>query len=130
MDRQDAGGQAIILSILLNFYAISRLLAIEKNDLVASIQSIHCRSKFNALSEKFSLAFQSQWIQFLLLLLPFALQDNQRRPHFDQMTLVQAAAATILVEPAKQIPITDDDGEGNDEELPSCNCAAFLIKIG
>ena len=61
MDRQDAGGLAIILSILLNFYAISRLLAIEKkNDLVASIQSIHCRSKFNALSEKFSLAFQSQ----------------------------------------------------------------------
>ena len=46
------------------------------------------------------------------------------RPNFDQMTLVQ------LVEPAKQIPITDDDGEGNDEELPSCNCAAFLIKIG
>ena len=47
------------------------------------------------------------------------------------MTLVQAAAAAI-VEPAKQIPITDDDGEGNDdyEELPSCNCAAFLIKIG
>ena len=30
MDRQDAGGKAIILSILLNFYAISRLLAIEK----------------------------------------------------------------------------------------------------
>ena len=48
----------------------------------------------------------------------------QARPNFDQMTLVQ------LVEPAKQIPITDDDGEGNDEELPSCNCAAFLIKIG
>ena len=60
---------------------------------------------------------------------PFACKTT-RRPHFDQMTLVQAAAATILVEPAKQIPITDDDGEGNDEELPSCNCAAFLIKIG
>ena len=30
MDQQDAGGKAIILSILLNFYAISRLLAIEK----------------------------------------------------------------------------------------------------
>ena len=56
---------------------------------------------------------------------PFACKTT-RRPHFDQMTLVQ------LVEPAKQIPITDDDGEGNDdyEELPSCNCAAFLIKIG
>ena len=60
---------------------------------------------------------------------PFACKTT-RRPHFDQMTLVQAAAA--IVEPAKQIPITDDDGEGNDdyEELPSCNCAAFLIKIG
>ena len=59
---------------------------------------------------------------------PFACKTT-RRPHFDQMTLVQAAAA-VIVEPAKQIPITDDDGEGNDEELPSCNCAAFLIKIG
>ena len=61
----------------------------------------------------------------------FLLCKTTRRPHFDQMTLVQAeSAAAAIVEPAKQIPITDDDGEGNDEELPSCNCAAFLIKIG
>ena len=62
----------------------------------------------------------------------FLLCKTTRRPHFDQMTLVQAESAAAIVEPAKQIPITDDDGEGNDdyEELPSCNCAAFLIKIG